>query len=226
MAYNGAVLFMQQRERPPAASHHTQGKAYPMERIPETGAGLIEAAVEVASLSHRGQVRKGSQMPYLLHPMEAATICASMTDDPEIIAAALLHDVVEDTDTPLARIREVFGNRIANLVEDESENKRKDQPPAETWKARKVESIEHLKRAADPGVRMVCLGDKLSNIRAIQRDLERLGDTVWQRFNEKNPAEHAWYYRTIADVLKAELNSTEAWRELATRVEAVFSRYA
>lgn len=197
-----------------------------MERIPETGAGLIEAAVEVASLSHRGQVRKGSQTPYLLHPMEAATICASMTDDPEIIAAALLHDVVEDTDTPLARIREVFGNRVADLVGGESEDKRENQPPAETWKARKVESIERLKRAADPGVRMVCLGDKLSNIRAIQRDLERLGDTVWQRFNEKNPAEHAWYYRTIADVLKAELSSTEAWRELATRVEAVFGRYA
>ena len=197
-----------------------------MEHVPKTGAGLIEAAVEVASLSHKGQMRKGSQTPYVLHPMEAATICASMTDDPEIIAAALLHDIVEDTDTTLARIREVFGNRVANLVEDESEDKQESQPPAETWKARKVESIEHLKRAADPGVCMVCLGDKLSNIRAIQRDLERLGDTVWQRFNEKDPSEHAWYYRTIADVLEAELGSTEAWREFAARIEAIFSRYA
>lgn len=196
-----------------------------MEHTFENGDGLIETAIEVASLSHKGQVRKGSQMPYILHPMEAATICASMTDDPEIIAAALLHDVVEDTNTTAAGIREIFGDRIASLVEGESEDKRRGQPPAETWKARKVEAIEHLERTADPGVHMVCLGDKLSNIRAIQRDFERLGDNVWQRFNQQNPAEHAWYYRTIVDVLKAGLSSTEAWHEFATRVEAVFGRY-
>ena len=57
----------------------------------------------------------------------------------------------------------------------------------------------------------VYLGDKLSNIRCIQRDHERLGNELWQRFNQKDPAEHAWYYRSIADVLKEELGNTNAY---------------
>ena len=75
------------------------------------------------------------------------------------------------------------------------------------------------------GVRMVCLGDKLSNIRSTQRDLVALGDALWQRFNQKDPAEHAWYYASIADVLEGDLGATDAWREYRERVGLVFGRY-
>jgi len=82
-----------------------------------------------------------------------------------------------------------------------------------------------VRNADDIGVKMVCLGDKLSNIRSIQRDFEELGDEVWQRFNQKDPAEHAWYYSSIADVLESDLGHTEAWQEYRERVEKVFARY-
>ena len=183
---------------------------------------LIDRAVEYAAHCHAGQVRKGSGMPYIVHPMEAAAICAGFTEDLEVIVAAALHDVVEDTDATVDEVRELFGERVATLVAGESEDKREGLPPEETWRLRKEESIEHLRCADDPGVRMVCLGDKLSNIRAIQRDHDSLGDAVWQRFNQKDPAEHAWYYRTIADLLKDDLGDTEAWLEYAHRVRAVF----
>ena len=183
---------------------------------------LVNEAVSFAARAHEGQVRKGSGMPYIVHPMEAAAICSTFTDDLEVIAAAVLHDVVEDTDVTVEEVRELFGERVAALVAGESEDKREGSPPAETWRLRKEESIEHLKRAEDPGVRMVCLGDKLSNIRSIQRDYDSLGEEFWQRFNQKDPAQHAWYYRTIADLLKGELGETEAWHEYAHRVRTVF----
>ena len=68
---------------------------------------------------------------------------------------------------------------------------------------------------------MVRLGDKLSNIRSIQCDFEELGDEVWQRFNQKDPAEQAWCYSTIADVLEADLGHTKAWQEYRQRVGKV-----
>ena len=74
-----------------------------------------------------------------------------------------------------------------------------------------MENIEHIKSASDPGVRIVCLGDKLSSIRSIQRDLEAFGDGLWQCFNQKDPAEHAWDYSTITGAQRAELGG--AWNK-------------
>lgn len=184
--------------------------------------GLVSRAAEFAARAHDGQVRKGSGMPYIVHPMEVAVICASLTDDEEVIAAALLHDVLEDTDAAFDEVEKLFGSRVTRIVAGESEDKREGLPPAETWRVRKEESIEHLRTAADPAVRLVCLGDKLSNIRSIQRDYEKLGDAVWQRFNQKDPVQHAWYYRSLAEILECELGATEAWQEYDSRVRAAF----
>ena len=168
---------------------------------------LFSKAVAFAARAHDGQFRKGTNLPYIVHPIEAAAICASFTDDVEVLAAAVLHDTVEDTDTTIDEIERLFGRRVAQIVAGDSENKREGLPPGATWKTRKVESIERVISAPDPGVRMVCLGDKLSNIRAIQRDFAVLGDELWQRFNQKDSAEHAWYYSAIADALQSSLAS-------------------
>lgn len=186
---------------------------------------LLDEAIRFATRAHAGQFRKGTNVPYIVHPMEAAAICAGFTYDEEVLAAAVLHDAVEVTSATVDEVEGLFGARVAAIVAGESEDKRKGVPPAETWKVRKAENIEHLAAAADIGVKMVCLGDKLSNIRAIQRDYEALGDMLWQRFNQRDPAEHAWYYSAIADVLFDDLGDTDAWREYRERVNAVFSRY-
>ena len=186
------------------------------------GKYLLNEAIEFAAQAHAGQPRKGSNLPYIVHPMEAVAICASFTDDEEVLAAAALHDVVEDAGVAVDELQERFGARVASIVAGESENKREGIPAAQTWKVRKTESIEHLANAEDVGVRMVCLSDKLSNIRSIQRDFNAVGEAVWQRFNQKDPAEHAWYYSTIADVLQADLGETEAWREYRRRADEVF----
>ncbi len=183
---------------------------------------LLEEAIIFAVQAHNNQFRKGTQTPYILHPLEAAAILASMTDDLEIIAAAVLHDTLEDAHISLDEIAAKFGQRVANLVQSETENKREDLPAADTWLIRKQETIQHLSNEKDLAIKMVTIGDKLSNIRAMYRDHLVIGDQLWERFNQKDPHMHAWYYRAIADATN-ELKHHPAWQEYNLLVEKVFS---
>ena len=70
---------------------------------------------------------------------------------------------------------------------------------------------------------MLWIGDKLSNIRAIYREWQKEGDALWQNFNQKDPAEHAWYYKTIAKLTES-LSNTLAWMEYKTLTEIVFGK--
>lgn len=181
---------------------------------------LLDDAITFATNAHTGQLRKGADIPYISHPLEAAAIVGTMTTDDEIIAAAVLHDVVEDTAATVEQVRELFGERVAELVACESENKRENLPAQSTWKIRKQETIDHLK-TAPVDVKMITLGDKLSNIRAIHRDYHTIGDALWQRFNQKDKNEHHWYYQSIADCL-AELNGFQAYKEYCELIRKTF----
>lgn len=181
---------------------------------------LFDKAIEFAVKAHSGSVRKGTETPYIVHPMEAAAIVATMTNDFNVLAGAVLHDTVEDTDYTVEDIRAEFGDEVASLVASESENKREDLPSSETWKIRKQETLEHLSHAPIEA-KMITLGDKLSNIRAIYRDYSVLGDKLWERFNQKDKNEHAWYYRGVAEKLR-ELSDTFAYREYVELVGKVF----
>ena len=100
---------------------------------------LLQRAIEFAAEKHAGQFRKGTTIPYFTHVMEAMEIVSRMTEDEEIRAAAVLHDTLEDTDTGKDELVRNFGQRVADLVAAESENKREDQPAEETWITRKME---------------------------------------------------------------------------------------
>ena len=182
---------------------------------------LMDRAIVFATRAHSGTYRKGTHIPYIVHPIEAAAIVATMTDDPDMIAAAVLHDVVEDTDATVEEIRFFFNRRIARLVEAESENKRKDLPPQETWMLRKMETLEFLRTQADREAKILALADKLSNMRAIHRDQNTVGDKLWERFNEKDKSKHGWMYRQVANAL-SELSDTFAWQEYDELVRKTF----
>ncbi|MBR3318979.1 HD domain-containing protein [Candidatus Saccharibacteria bacterium] len=182
---------------------------------------VLNKALIFAVNAHAGMKRKGTNTPYIVHPMEAVAIVASMTDDREIIAAAALHDVAEDTKYTIDDIKNEFGDKVARLVASESEDKRPELPESETWKIRKEETLEHLKNASIE-TKMITLGDKLSNIRAIYRDYRNLGDKLWERFNVKDKNEHAWYYSSIADLL-SDLKEYPAWKEYKELVDKVFN---
>ncbi len=182
---------------------------------------LMDRAIVFATRAHSGTYRKGTNIPYIVHPIEAAAIVSTMTDDPDMIAAAVLHDVVEDTDATVEEISFFFNERIAKLVEAESEDKRKDLPPQETWMVRKMETLEFLRNYADREAKILALADKLSNMRAIHRDQNTVGDKLWERFNEKDKAKHGWMYRQVAGAL-SELSDTFAWQEYDELVRKTF----
>ncbi len=182
---------------------------------------LFEQASVFAAVAHQGTARKGSRIPYLIHPVEAAGIVAEMTDDEELIAAAVLHDVLEDTAVTSEELRHYFGERIAHYVEEESEDKRRHLPPESTWRLRKQETIDFLRERADKSARMLALADKLSNMRSIARDMEKVGDKLWERFHQKDKAMHGWMYRQTAEALR-ELQDYPAWKEYDGLIRKVF----
>ena len=184
---------------------------------------LVSEAIIFAVKAHDGMRRKKSESPYILHPMEAAVIVGTMTDDQNIIAAAALHDVVEDADISIEEIEEKFGKRVRELVGAETEDKRADLPPAETWRIRKEESLAVLGSTDDIAVLMVWIGDKLANMRSIYRMWKIEGDAMWQRFNQNDVNEQAWYYRSIYK-LTERLSDQMPWIEYKTLTELVFGK--
>ena len=184
---------------------------------------LVSDAIAFAVKAHDGMRRKKSDAPYILHPMEAAVIVGTMTDSQEVIASAILHDVVEDTDTTIEEIEARFGKRVKELVSSETEDKRADLPPEDTWRIRKEESLNALADTDDLDVLKLWLGDKLSNMRSIYRDWKVEGDSLWQRFNQKDTKEQAWYYLSIVK-LTERLSHTSAWLEYKTLTEIVFEK--
>ena len=181
----------------------------------------IERAIQYAVFAHAGTKRKGKKRPYILHPIEVMTIVASMTEDEDVIAAAVLHDTVEDTSVTEEDIEREFGERVRELVMAESEDKMKDLPAEASWKARKQATIDHL-RSLDRDAKLICLGDKLANFREINRDYAKLGDKLWERFNQKDKNEHKWYYKSICDVLEGKTDFAPAIREYRELLKSVF----
>ena len=182
---------------------------------------LLCQATRLAAQAHDGAYRKGGRAPYLLHVMETAEIVGTMTEDEDVLAAAVLHDVLEDTSVTEEELRETVGGHVTELVLAVSENKRREQPAEMTWRLRKQESVERLLKEPRLEVKMIALGDKLSNIRALQRDYGILGEQVWERFNNKSKAEQGWYYQAVTYALQY-LNVYPVWHELANLVWEVF----
>ncbi len=182
---------------------------------------LVSRAMEFAIEAHDGMRRKKQDIPFILHPMEVASIVSSLTTNQEVIAAAVLHDVVEDTPTTIEDITRIFGERVATLVQAETENKRRDLPPEATWRIRKEESIAYLKSTKDLEAKMVFIGDKLANMRSFYMQWMKEGDAMWTGFHEQDPKQHAWYYREIAENTR-EFEDSLAWKEYNMLVHMLF----
>ncbi|MCR5018544.1 MAG: HD domain-containing protein [Bacteroidales bacterium] len=183
---------------------------------------LFDRATRFAVEAHAGTERRGKGFPYIIHPMEAAAIVATITPDPEILAAAILHDVVEDTDCTVDELRREFGDRIAELVASESEDPMAHLSEEASWHARKQAAIDRLAQAPHDA-KIVAMGDKLSNMRAIARDHEQIGDEIWNLFHTKEKSEHEWHYRGLAASL-SNLSGTAAYREFVALIDEVFKQ--
>ena len=181
---------------------------------------LLDRAIVFAVRAHAGTERRGKGFPYIVHPMEAVEIVATMTKDQELLAAAALHDTVEDTDVTIEQISTEFGERVASFVAVESDEPHQRRDSVENWRARKQAAIDRI-ACASRDAKMVALGDKLSNMRAIARDYAEQGDRLWDLFHAKDPKDHEWHYRGLAESL-SELKDTFAYKEFEQLINQVF----
>jgi len=179
---------------------------------------MLNEAISFAAEAHKGAIRKLDKSPYILHPMETCVIAGTMTDDVNILAAALLHDTIEDAGVKKEEIREKFGDRVAQLVCAETETK------SNGWKKRKEDSIEELKKTTDLGVKIIWLSDKLSNLRSFVRMWRVKGAKLWDALNQNDPAQQAWYYMSVADALR-DMKDFEAYKEYKYLLKTIFTEY-
>ena len=182
----------------------------------------IAQALALAVEAHDGQKRKGTQIPYIAHPMGVASIALEHGADEDQAMAALLHDAVEDGGPEFAhRIREKFGNHVADIVLGCTDGVPDASGKKEAWKPRKERYIAHLEEASDD-VLLVSGSDKLHNARAIVEDLLRIGPLVFERFTASKD-ETLWYYESLSKVFsrrdtpvaKALSDTVERMKELA-----------
>lgn len=183
---------------------------------------LLDRAIVFAVKAHHNSERRGKGFPYIVHPMEAMEIVATITPDQELLAAAALHDTIEDTDVTMEQIRSAFGDRIANLVQAESDRIVEGVSEEESWRDRKQAAIDRL-AAASHDAKIVAMGDKLSNMRAIWRDYQIKGDELWKIFHVTDKALHEWHYRGLATSL-GELRDTFAYKEFVRLIDEVFEK--
>lgn len=152
------------------------------------------AALAFAYELHHQQTRKGTQVPYLAHLLSVTALVLEDGGDEDQAIAALLHDAPEDQGgrSVLERIRQQFGERVAQIVDGCTDTYETPKPP---WRGRKEAYLDHLLRAS-PEVRRVSLADKLHNARTILADLQQYGPVVWERFNGRRDGT-LWYYRAL-----------------------------
>lgn len=174
---------------------------------------LIHKALEFAAVAHSNQLRKGTKIPYITHPMEAALILAQAGASDSLIAAALLHDTLEDTSTTQQELEDVFGETVVNFVRYMTKN------DDLNWFENRQHSIGKLGTSSREEM-LLFLADKLANLRSIAADYAEIGDKLWNRFN-KGCEDQKWYYTGISKALNS-LAVLSAYQEYRTLVQKVF----
>lgn len=173
-------------------------------------------AVDFAHKAHKGQYRKASKIPYIIHPLSVMELLIRNGAEEEAVIAGILHDVVEDTDCTLDEIKEIFGARVAELVGYASEPHREDK-----WMTRKLHTIELLKGLKDKEALNVICADKYHNVMSMAKDYEYIGEELWEKF-KYGKEQQKWYYTSIADVLLSNDEKNKLFNDYAIAVKSFF----
>ena len=190
---------------------------------------VIEKAIGMSARLHRHQERRDSETPYAMHPYAVAFLISEYTDDEETIAAALMHDVLEDVrGYEYEDLVNDFGKRIASIVLEVSEERspyfsmKKDR---QTWRYRKERYLENLKSASKEAL-LVAAGDKYHNLFALVRAYREHGEDLWKKFHAPEPKKESilWFYKTAIEILDHRLDSpiVKEMKKLYTKAERVF----
>lgn len=166
--------------------------------------GVLQQAFAAAAQWHSGQVRKGTDAPYLCHVIQVAGIVMEFGGSEAEVVGALLHDAAEDAggERVLEEIESRFGEEVARIVRENSDSLAEDKANKPPWRDRKIAYIESLPDKSVPGL-LVCAADKLHNVRALASDQVAMGDSHWTRF-KASKGDTLWYYRAVAEAIAQE----------------------
>lgn len=177
---------------------------------------MLFEAIKFAVDAHKNQFRKGTNIPYIVHPINVMKTLGRLTDEQNVIIAGLLHDILEDTNVTENDIKTKFGEDVLYLVKKASEAaKLENSTVSKDWKSRKQSTIEHLKKEKDERVMLIACADKLDNVSDIIFDYEKSGEKLWQKFNA-GKEKQLWYYNTLAEIFKSRQSEFgEAFKQLS-----------
>ena len=182
----------------------------------------VSRAIIFSARAHGERASNVCSVNAILHSAEAAIIAMTLTDDQDVVVAAALHDAVDEAKAKLSDIRLEFGVRAGKFVESVSDKTRPDLKPFKRWKERKDKLLEYLFSMASREERIIILSDALSMVRFFDRDCQKNGAVMWDKYGILDVEAQAWYYKGLRDTL-GRLQSTGAWQEFNELVNNVFS---
>ena len=155
---------------------------------------LLEKAVRIATSAHQGQKRKEADIPYISHPMMVALKLMRHDFPDEVIAAALVHDVLEDTEFSRDELYKQLGDKVFAIVLAVTND------DTLSWEDKKMKYVETVKNGPD-GTKAVAIADKIHNAESLLMAYEAQGPVVWKNFN-KGKAKKMWFEHAVYDMLK------------------------
>ena len=180
----------------------------------------VETALVFAARLHAGQTRKGTDIPYITHPVSVAHLVYENGGTRDQIIGALLHDTVEDCGglPVLEDIRETFGEMVADIVDWCTDSCTQEKT---SWRERKENHLARLTEAPNV-VNLVASSDKLHNASSVLSSYRELGEPLWNRFRGGREGS-LWYYRAMTDMLakKQATNVTARLQSVVAELEAL-----
>ena len=174
--------------------------------------------IATASRAHDGHYRKGSGVPYISHPMSVMLIAASMTNDEDVLLAALFHDILEDVPKNYSReqMENEFGPHVVEIVEGVTKDS-----SLPSWQERADAYLEQVSRGSEESV-IVAAADKFHNLSQTLEDLDRDGHALWERFRS-TPSQQLWWYTSVRNVIAERLPDMPLLADLSVLIERLDS---
>lgn len=180
--------------------------------------GRLMRGIATASRAHDGHYRKGSGVPYISHPMAVMLIAASVTNDEDVLLAALFHDILEDVPENYSRaeMEDEFGPRVVEIVEGVTKDS-----SLPSWQERADAYLEQLSHGSEESL-IVAAADKFHNLSQTLEDLDRDGHALWDRFRS-TPSQQLWWYTSVRNVIAERLPDMPLLADLSVLIERLDS---
>ena len=184
----------------------------------------LDIAMRKAASAHEKQKhhRKGSDVPYIIHPFGVMVIASNVTNDEDVLIACLMHDILEDVNANIyseSDMRKDFGDRVVAIVKDVTKDETEP-----NWRKRSEAYLYHLEHNASDEAVIVSAADKIHNLISILIDHSSHGDNLWERFSTKSSADQLWWYESILEVIKKRRAPKVLIDQLASQVDTLRTR--